>query len=130
MFVYVSAAASVGNGTHGEPTSSRIDTAWYARNLSADLPFSCRPGTWSTARYCLHASYVLSPTSTVNADATLQKRAAVLTVSPSAVYWSRSRLPMLPTTAGPVLMPMPQLMGGNPFAARCRCTTDAWLMRS
>src|SRR5436309_6008704 len=125
MFVYASPAASVGKGTHCEPTSSRMDTAWYTRNLSADLPFNCKPGTCSTATNCLHASYVLSPISTVNAGATLQKRAAVLTVSPRAVYCRRSLLPMLPTTAGPVLMPMPQLMGGNPFAASCRCTTEA-----
>src|SRR5439155_26400531 len=98
MFVYVAAAASVGNGTHCEPTSSRMDTAWYTRNLSADLPFSCRPGTCSTAAYSLHASYVLSPISTVNAGATLQKRAAVLTVSPRAGDGRRSSLPMVPTT--------------------------------
>src|SRR5206468_9259040 len=49
MEPYASVAASVGNGTHGEAASSRMETTWKTRNLSADLPFSWSPGTWSTA---------------------------------------------------------------------------------
>src|SRR5487761_1371508 len=46
--------------------------------------------------YSEHASNVGQPTRMLNAGAALQKRAAVLTVSPSAVYCRRSLLPMFP----------------------------------
>src|SRR5690242_2441170 len=39
----------VGNGTHGEFLSSRIAVTLNTRNVSADLPLSCIPGSSSTA---------------------------------------------------------------------------------
>jgi hypothetical protein len=54
----------------------------------------------------------------------------VLTVSPSAVYCGRSLLPMFPTTAGPVLMPMPHLTGGRPCSTSFPCRAGAWAIRS
>src|SRR5438045_9337718 len=75
-------------------------------------------------------SYVICPIRTWNAGAWAQKRAAVLTVSPSAVYYRRLREPMLPTTAGPVLMPIPQRIGGSPLARSFCCSSGARLMQS
>ena len=48
--------------------------------------------------------------------ALLTRRAATLTVSPMAVYCTRSADPMLPTTASPQCRPMPMWIGG---ASRC-----------
>ena len=46
------------------------------------------------------------------------RRAARLTVSPMAVYEKRVSEPMLPTTAGPLWMPIRMPMGGRPCACR------------
>src|SRR4029077_13880573 len=127
---YASSAASVGIGTHADSRSSRIAVTFRMRNFSADLPLSCRPGISSTAMYSEQASNVGQPMRMLNAGAALQNRAAVLTVSPSAVYWRRSLLPMLPTTAGPVLMPMPQLTGGRPCSTSSVRRAGACAMRS
>src|SRR4029077_3794636 len=51
-------AVSVGNGTHGDDTSWRIALTRNTLKVSADLPLSWVPGTWSTATKSAHASKV------------------------------------------------------------------------
>src|SRR4029077_5348067 len=127
---YASSAASVGIGTHADSRVSRIAVTFRIRNFSAALPLSWRPGISSTAMYSEHASNVGQPMRMLNAGAALQNRAAVLTVSPRAVYWRRSLLPMFPTTAGPVLIPIPQLTGGSPCATSSARSAGALAIRS
>src|SRR6202171_6031427 len=127
---YASRATAVGKSTQGDALSWRIAVTLKSRNVSADLPFSCRPGISSTAMKSEHAWKVVQPMRRLNGGAAPQNLAAVFTVSPSAVYWSRSVIPMFPTTAAPVFTPVPQLIGGRFFCARLASRSGAWLTRS